>query len=106
MGYKNYRKKACPGEVYSAENERNWRKMSEKIQIDLVVLILLFFTIFGWFLTETLSTKELPEEWELLQIIGEEDKKLIYDSRIENVNRMCDSIRKEGRRRSLLDIWQ
>jgi hypothetical protein len=70
--------------------------MSEKIQSDVVVLILLFLTILGWFLTETLSTKELPEEWELLQILGEEDKKEIYDSRISNVNKMCEKIR-EGK---------
>lgn len=79
--------------------------MSEKIQSDVVVLILLFLTILGWFLTETLSTKELPEEWELLQILGEEDKKEIYDSRISNVNKMCEKIREDRSRRSLFDIW-
>lgn len=68
--------------------------MSEKIQVDLVVLILLFLTIFGWFLTETLSAKAVPEEWELLQIIGDDDKEIIYQSRIDNVNNMCQKIRK------------
>ena len=68
--------------------------MSEKIQGDLVVLMLMFLTVFLWFLTETLTTKSLPEEWELLQLIGDEDKKIIYQSRIDNVNQMCEKIRK------------
>ena len=67
--------------------------MGEKLQGDLVVLILMFLTVFLWFLTETLTTKSMPEEWELLQLIGDEDKKVIYQSRIDNVNQMCEKIR-------------
>ena len=42
----------------------------------------------------------------MLQLLGDEDKAKLYESRKNNVNNMCAKIRKEGNRRSLLDIWQ
>jgi len=77
--------------------------MSEKIQFDLVVLIILFFTVFGWFMTEQLNKKKMPEEYEILQLVGDDIKKQIYDSRLKTLQDKCPTIRKD--RRSLSDIW-
>jgi len=77
--------------------------MSEKIQLDLVVLIVLFLTVFGWFVSESLSAHQAPEEYEVLQILGDEEKKKIYDSRIEALRRQCPDVKKG--RKSLADIW-
>ena len=68
--------------------------MSEKIQLDLVVLIVLFLTVFGWFVSESLSAHQSPEEYEVLQILGDEEKKKIYDSRIEALRRQCPDVKK------------
>ena len=43
----------------------------KKIQLDLVILVILFLTVFGWFISETLSARQPPEEFEVLQILGD-----------------------------------
>lgn len=45
----------------------------KKIQLDLVILVILFLTVFGWFISETLSARQPPEEFEVLQILGDRE---------------------------------
>jgi chondroitin 4-sulfotransferase 11 len=78
--------------------------MSEKCQLDFVILCVLFLTCVAWFSTEQLLHREAPEEWQLLQINSNEEKKIIYDQRLQNIRERCEKIK--GQRPSLEQIWE